>query len=584
MLCHDSPNRKLMETALGNEPADLVIRNGLLVDVYSGRMVDGRSVAVKDRWIAYVGPDADHTIGENTKVIEADGRPISPGYMDTHTHLDSYWNMADFLFYAIPGGTTTFVTELESSGYALGAEGVEAFLGQIRHRPVKFYCTIPSMVTLSPALRSLFISPEQHKRLLADPIVVGLGESYWQGVVLTSDNRVLELMQETLHAGKSVQGHAAGAFDRKLAAYAAAGALSCHESITSEDVLSRLELGYYVMVREGDIRRDLEILLPIKDKIDFRRLILVTDGTNPDLLIKSGYLVDVLQKAVDIGLDPVKTIQMVTINPAQHFGMDHILGGIAPNRFADILILPEKGEMKPDVVISEGRIIAENGTTTIDIPRIPYPAHFFKSVKIPRVSPSDLKVPSSAATSSNGVRTMDIQTGGLVTREGRAMPAEAGGWLEPKPDEDLLKAVFIERVTGKGERFVGFVRGWGQKAGAAATTLCWEAGGLVAVGTNDLDLAVAINRVIEMQGGTSVSVRGEVRLELPFSVLGYLSERPIREIAAGAERFQKELNGLGSNLEYPHLSLMVLTTSAIPFIRITERGYYRFRENDYVGI
>jgi len=573
-----------METALGNEPADLVIRNGRLVDVYSGRVVDGRSVAVKEKWIAYVGPDAGHAIGAGTNVIEADGRLISPGYMDTHTHLCNYWNMADFLFHALPGGTTTFITELETAGYSLGAEGVEAFLAQMRNRPAKFYCMVPPMVTLSPALRSLYVTPAQLKRLLKDPIVLGIGESYWQGVVLTSDDRVLELMQQTLHAGKSVQGHAAGAFDRKLAAYAAAGALSCHESITPEDVLSRLELGYYVMVREGDIRRDLDILLPIKDQVDFKRLILITDGTNPDLLLKRGYLVDVLQKAVDIGIDPVKTIQMVSINPAVHFGLDHILGGIAPNRFADILLLPEEGKMRPDVVISEGRVVAEMGNTVIDIPRTPYPAHFFETVKVDPLSTSDLAIPSSDGALLSGVRSIDIQPGGLVTREGRAMPAVVGGRLEPNPEEDLLKVVFIERITGKGERFVGFLRGWGQKEGASATTLCWEAGGIVAVGSNDLDLTVAINRVIEMQGGSVVSANGKVRLEIPYNVLGFLSELPISEIAARADRFQKEVNGLGSKLEYPHLSMMVLTTSAIPFIRITEKGYYRFRENDLVGI
>jgi adenine deaminase len=584
MLAHISPNRRLIETALGNECADLVIRNGNLVDVYSGRMVPGRSIAVKDRWIAYVGPDGDHTIGENTRVIEADGRIISPGYMDTHTHLASYWNISDFLQYAIPGGTTTFITEVETLGYVLGAEGVEAFLEQLRRRPVKFFCLIPSMATISPALRSLYITPGQIQKLLRHDIVLGLGESYWQAVVLTPDDRVLELMQETLRAGKSVQGHAAGAFDRKLAAYASAGALSCHEAITPEDVLSRLELGYYVMVREGDIRRDLEILLPLKDKIDLRRIILVTDGTNPDLLIKSGYLVDVVQKAVDLGLDPVKVIQMVSINPAEHFGLDHITGGIAPNRFADILILPELGSMRPDVVVSEGKIVAENGRTIVPIPRVPYPANFFSSVKIGPVSPSELAVPSAAASSEGYVRTIDIQPGGLVTREGRARPGVVGGRLEPVPKEDLLKVVFIERLTGRGERFIGFVRGWGQREGASATTLCWEAGGIVAVGSNDVDLAVAINRLIEMQGGTSVSLRGEVRLAIPFSILGFLSELPIVEIAAGAERFQKEMESLGSNLKHPHLSLMVLTTAAIPFIRITEQGYYRFRENDYVGL
>jgi adenine deaminase len=584
MFFREPPTRRLIETALGNESADLVIRGGTLLDVYSGRVVEGRSVAVVDRWIAYVGPDAGHAVGSATRVVEATGRILAPGYMDTHTHLGSYWNIADFLHYAIPGGTTTFITELESAGYARGAEGVKAFLEQLRGRPVKFFCTIPPMVTLSPALRSLYISLEQARDLLREELVLGLGESYWQEVVLTKDHRVLELMQETLRAGKSVQGHAAGAFDRKLAAYAAAGAMSCHESITPEDVLSRLELGLYVMVREGEIRRDLEILLPIKDQIDFRRVILVTDQTNPDLLIRNGYLVDVLQKAVDKGLDPVRVIQTVTINPAEHFGIDHITGGIAPGRLADILILPSLGTMKPDVVISEGRIIAENGRTSVPIDRVPYPPEFFRTVRIAPVSPSDLAIPASVASSTGTVRTIDIQPGGLVSREGRARPGGDGGFLIGVPEEDLLKVVFIERITGRGERFSGFVRGWGQREGSVASTLCWEATGIIAVGADDKDLSTAINRVIEMQGGTVLSVRGEVRVEIPFSALGFLSELPIKEIASGIARFQRELQGLGSRFDNPHLSLLVLTTAAIPFIRMSEKGYYRFREKDYVGV
>ena len=432
-----------------------MILDGTLVDVYSGRVLKDRSVAVKDKWIAYCGPDARHTIGSGTRVIEAAGRVLAPGYMDTHTHLGSYWNLADFLRYAIPGGTTTYITELESVGYARGAEGIKPFLEQVRRRPVKFFCTIPPLVTLSPAVRSLYITPDQAKTLLQEEIILGLGESYWQEVVLTQDNRVLELMREALRAGKSVQGHAAGAFDRKLAAYAAAGAMSCHEAITPEDVLSRLELGLYVMVREGEIRQDLEILLPIKNAIDVRRVILVTDQTNPDLLIRNGYLVDVIQKAVDKGLDPVKTIQMVTINPAEHFGIDHITGGIGPSRLADILILPSLEKMQPDMVISEGRIVAENGRTTVDIPRVPYPPEFFRTVRVAPVSTSDLAIPASAASSGESVRTIAIQPGGLVSREGSARPGHEGGFLKAVPEKDLLKAVFIERVTGRGSVFAG---------------------------------------------------------------------------------------------------------------------------------
>jgi adenine deaminase len=584
MVPHTSPNRRLIETALGHSPADLVIRDGTLLDVYGGRLVPHRSVAVVDRWIAYVGPDASHTIGGHTKVIDAANRILAPGYMDTHTHLGNYWDLSEFLRYAIPGGATTYITEAESFGYARGAEGVRVFLSQSQGRPVKFFCLVPPLVTLSPTDKSNAISPGELRELLRDDRVIGLGESYWQDVVPTADNRVLELMQETLRAGKSVQGHAAGAFDRKLAAYAAAGALSCHEAISTEDVLSRLEMGYHVMVREGDIRRDLEILLPLKDAMDLRRVILVTDGTNPDLLLKQGYLVDVIQKAVDLGLDPVKAVQMVTLNPAEHFGISHFCGGIAPNRFADILLLPDEKHMKPDLVLSEGRIVAEGGRVTVPLPRVPYPEAFFHTVKIPPFSQAQLKVPVGAASSPDSVRTLEIQPGGLVAREGRARPRIVDGCLEADPQNDFLKAVFIERLSGRGEFFIGFVRGWGQKEGAAATTLCWETMGIVAVGTNDLDLSVAINKVIGMQGGTVLAAGGNIRSAIPFNVGGFLSELPMEAIAAGLNAFQREMVLLGSPFEHAHMALMVLTTSAIPFIRMTEKGYYRFRENDYVGL
>ena len=168
-------NRKLVETALGNRSADIVIRDGLLMDVYTGRILPHRSVAVKDQWIAYVGPDADHTMGENTKIIEAGGRLICPGYIDAHTHLITYWNMADFLTYAIPCGATTLVTEAEAYGFASGAEGFEAFLDQIEDRPIKIFGLIPPMVCLSPAVESLFITTDETERFLKDPRVIGLG-------------------------------------------------------------------------------------------------------------------------------------------------------------------------------------------------------------------------------------------------------------------------------------------------------------------------------------------------------------------------------------------------------------------------
>ena len=577
------PARKLIETALGNRPADLVINNGTLVDVYSKRLIPHRSIAICDKWIVYVGPDAGHTINEQTEVIEAEGRLICPGYIDAHTHLANCWNISDFLGYALPCGVTTVITEVESYALALGAEGFKAFLDQIEHSPAKVFALIPPLISASPAVENLYMDRDTAKELLKDPRVLGIGESYWQKIILKHDERVLGLIQDTMDAGKSVQGHAAGAFDRKLSAYAASGAASCHEAITTEDVLSRLELGYYTMIREGDIRRDLEIILPLKDQIDTRRLILVTDGTNPSLLVKQGYLVDVIQKAVDLGFDPVEVLQMVTLNPAEHFGLDALTGGIAPGRRADILLLPELGIMHPDLVISDGRTVAEKGNMRIPLERVPHPEPFYHTVRIDPVTPSDLSVAASNSASNHRIRIIEIQPGGLVTREQTAEANVDRGDYVADVEKDLLKIVFIERVTGKGERFVGFIRGWGQNKGAAASSLCWDASGIMAIGTNDDDLALAINRVIELQGGTALFADGELLLDIPLSVGGCVSELEIHEIAERLERFQQIMLSLGSKLDFAHLTLNTLSTAAIPFVRMTEQGYYRFRENDIVG-
>ncbi len=574
-------NRRIADTALGHEPADTVIRDGVLMDVYTGRILPGRSVAIKDRWIAYVGPDVQHTIGKNTEIIEAGGRLMCPGYIDAHTHLATYWDIADFLAYTIPCGITTHFAEAEAYVFILGAEGFKIFLDQIENQPVKIYGLIPPMVSLSPASEPLLINRDEIKDLLQDPRVMGLGESFWQGTIMTRDNRVLELIQETLKAGKSVEGHAAGAFDTKLAAYAGAGALSCHEAISTDDVLSRLELGLYAMIREGDIRRDLEIILPLKDRIDLRRVILVTDGTNPIDLVKRGYMIDIIQKAVDMGFKPIEAVQMVTLNPAEHFGLDHLMGGIAPGRYADILLLPEDGMMKPELVISGGRVVARNGKTAVEIPGTPYPGDLLKTVRVDPLSSSDLAVP---AHGPGDIRTIDIQPGGLVTREGKATPKVINGRLEADPERDLLKIVFIERTSGQGEKFVGFIRGWGQKKGAAATTLCWDAGAIVAVGANDQDLAAVVNRIIEIQGGAVVCVDGAFLAEIPLNIGGFISQLKMPEIARRIEAFQKTLASLGSTLTFTHLTLNVLSTAAIPFIRMTEKGYYRLKENDFVNL
>ncbi|MCG6882041.1 MAG: amidohydrolase family protein [Deltaproteobacteria bacterium] len=576
--------RKLADVALGKAPADMVIKNGVLMDVYTGRMVPDRSVAMADKWISYVGPDAGYAVGPETHVIDAGGRVICPGYIDAHTHLVNYSDFSDFLAYAIPSGVTTVLTEIDSYAFALGKEGINVFLAQTESCPITVYVVVPPMVSLSPATAPIRITKEQLSELLTHRRVMGLGESYWQGAILTRDGSVLDLMAETRKMRKSIQGHAAGAFDRKLAAYVATGVESCHEAISTEDVLNRLEMGLYAMIREGDIRRDLEIILPLKDKVDFRRMILVTDGTNPDFLLKKGYLHDVVQKAVDLGVAPMDAVRMVTLNPAEHLGLDNLIGGVAPGRYGDLLLLADLNNMMPEMVISKGRIVAEKGHLCISIADADPPEILLNTVNVEPISPADLGISKSLSDEAGRIRSIDIQPGGLVAREGRGVPVVSDKYLMSDPEKDLLKIVFIERISGKGEMFVGFVRGWGQKRGAVATSTCWDAGGIVGIGENDADLAAAVNRVIEIQGGMSLFVEGRLEAEIPLRAGGYVSELKMPELALRLENFQNIMVSLGFIHDNALLSLSVMTAAAIPFIRMTEKGYYRFRENDFVGL
>ncbi len=574
--------RELMDVALGGRPADLVITGGTLMDVYSGRLVPDRFLAAAQGRIAYVGPEVRSMIGPDTLVIEAQGRVMAPGYIDAHTHLANYWNLADFLNLAVPCGLTTFVTEIESYGFALGAAGLRAFLAQIEDFPINCLGLIPPMVTRSQAAKGLAITPAQARDLLAEPAIWGLGEPYWQAVVPLADPQVLGLIEAAASAGKTFQGHAAGARGPKLAAYALAGAGSCHEGITPGDVLERLEMGYYAMIRHGDIRQDVGIIPALQGKIDLRRLILMTDGTNPLLLEKNAYLADVVQQAVDLGVTPVEAVRLVTLNPAEYLGLERDLGGLAPGRRADVLLLPSPKRVVPDLVIAGGRVLARDGAMVEPLPRVPYPPQVYDTVRLDPITPDDLIVPAPAGYEK--IRTMEVDPGGLVTREGQAEPRVMDGRCLADPGRDLLKIVFMERVTGQGTKFIGFVRGWGLSQGALATSITWDSAGVVAVGADDVGLARAVNRVIELKGGSVACREDEVLAEVPFPVVGYISDLPLHDVAERIRAFERAAADLGCTLTNAHLTLNVMSATAIPFIKLTETGFYRFRENDVVGV
>jgi len=573
---------QLIKVALGYEKADLAVVNANVVNVYTAEVLKDYTITVKDKWIAYVGKNANEAIGPDTEVIDAEGRTVIPGLIDGHTHIAWMFSVAEFLRYAMAGGTTTVVTETLEPYPVCGYAGVVDFLESLRDQPIKILATAPAMISISSAARGL--TREDLAKLLARDDVIGLGESYWQAI-LQYPADILPRYEQTLLAGKTLEGHSAGAGDKKLAAYVAVGITSCHEPINAEQVLERLRVGLHILVREGSIRRDLAEIAQIKDRgIDLRRLVLSTDGVEPRDLIEKGYMEFVLQKAIDYGFDPIDAVQMATLNVAEHFSLDALIGGIAPGRFADMVIIPDIKTIDARMVISNGKVVARDGKL-IDAPR----RHTFtkaslNSVKLPReMTPSDFIISADHDAATVNVRVINMVTD-LVTAELQMPWPVTEGELKSDIDQDVIKAAAIDRTHNPGKMMVGLIKGFGLKSGAMACSAAWDTSDIIVAGTNDADMAAAVNRIHALQGGAVVCENEKILAELPLPVFGIMSDLPIETIAGRLQEIKKSISQLGVAFPDPFLTLITLTGAAIPYLRICEEGLVNLKNGKILEV
>lgn len=574
----------LMLVAQGKEKADVVLMGGSVVNVYTGEILENTSIAIKGERIAYIGSKIESLIGDKTLVIDARNKVIAPGFIESHTHMLNYLTPADFLMLAVPGGTTTVVTESMDISFVAGYRGVLEFLKSLLNQPIKIFATVPAMISLSQANVKRSFDARALKRLLRRKEVVGLGETYWAPLV-QGDKRLLQVFSLAQKSGKILDGHAAGARDGKLQAYVAAGISSDHEPITVAEVLERMRLGLYVLVREGDVRRDLEEVAKIaKEKLDFRRLCLCTDTVYAKTLLERGYMESLVQKAIDVGFDPIVAIQMATINIAERFNLDNILGGLAPGKFADMVVLPDLKHIKAEIVLSNGKIVAREGKMLARPRRHRYPQWMKKTLSFSRPAiPEDfnLKVESSSGTVK--VRVIKMATG-LVTEQLILELPVLYGKLESRPEQDLLKVAILDGKEGPQKRFAGLVQGFGLKKGALATNSAWDILGIIVIGVSEQDMALAVNRVIEMGGGTVFCLEGRVLAEFSTPIGGLISEEPADIQTKSMAKIQKELAACGVPWSDGYQTLSVLSTPAIPFLRIFEDGLYDIRENKVVPL
>ena len=570
----------LMETALGHIPADLAIVNAQLVNVYSGEILSDTAVAVKNGWIAATGHLAPGTIGPETRIIDATGQTLIPGFIEGHTHLATLMTPDYFIPHAVRHGTTTIITETMETYPVAGLEGVMDFLASIRHQPITMLATAPALASISPAGSRM--SLDDLCTVLDHEAVIGLGESYWQAV-LKEPSLYLDRFRETLLRDQVLEGHSAGAGGAKLMAYAATGVSSCHEAISAKDALERLRLGMAVMIREGSIRRELAAISAIAEQsVSCRRLLLVTDGVNPLHLLQDGYLDAVVQKAIDFGFSPVDAIRMATLHVAEHFQIDAVVGGIAPGRQADMVLIPAPDCIRPTCVIARGKLLWEEGRDLPQVQRHSFSESSRSTIRLgdAPIDAGRFRIEASAAVSQVDVRIMDLITE-LVTKEAHLTMPVVEGLVCSDPTQDILKVAAIDRRYSPGKTAVGFIRGFGLRSGAFATSAAWDTTDIVVVGATDADMAACVQRIQQLQGGFVVCNEGKVLAELALPVMGLMAQEPAEIIREKMEAVTAAVHALGSKLSDPMLTLTTLTTAAIPYLRICEEGLFDLKSGQF---
>ena len=540
-----------LAVARGDEPADLVIRGGRVLSVFTREWLSV-DVAVVDGVVAGLGRY------EGAEVIDADGRYVVPGFVDAHMHLESSKLLVDeFARLVLPFGTTAVVADPHEIANVLGTDGVHWLLDASAGLPLDVYFMASSCVPASE-----FESPRRAlttgdlDALLRRRRVIGLAEMMnFPGVIGAAESEV-----EKLSLAAHVDGHAPGVRGAALQAYAAAGIGSDHEAYTAEEGRERLRAGMWLLIREGSAARNLAALLPLLAEYGPARIAFCTDDREPEHIAEDGHINSMVRDAVAAGIPPEDALVCATLNPTLWHGLDS-LGAVAPGRAADLLLLPDLERFVPDVVLKLGRPVAE-------IPRAEVPDWVRHTVRIGALGPEVFRVPWTGGHA----RVIGIVPGQIVTDSlVEEIPARAGA-ASADAGRDLAKIAVVERHLGTGRAGLGFVRGFGLQRGALASSVAHDAHNVVVVGMNDASMAAAVRRLANRGGGIVVVDGAEVLAELPLPVAGLLSDAPLQEVVDRSRALIAAARQLGCTLDSPFQHLAFLALSVIPSLKLTDRG------------
>lgn len=573
-------SKTLAAVAQGQKPADVVIRDAKLVNVCTAEIQEGIDVAIAQGRIAYLG-SAEHCIGESTQVIDAQGQYIAPGFLDGHIHVESsMMGVGEYARAVVPHGTTGIYMDPHEICNVLGLDGVKVMDEDAHRTPLKTMITTPSCVPAVPGFEDTgsFVGPEDVAETMSWPSVVGLGEMMnFPGILGGTDHAHGEV-GATLEAGKIVTGHySMPETDRGLNAYIASGVRCCHESTRAEDALAKMRFGMYAMLRYGSAWKDLPVLAEAVtgNDIDTRYAVLVSDDTHPHTLVADGHLDHIVRTAVELGIDPVTAIQMVTINCAQCFQMDHDLGSIAPGKCADIVFLDNLEDLRVTRVLIDGDVVAEDGKPTFDLEPFVFPAWVTHSMHLGLdITPETfaVPVPEGASNTAARIRTIEVIPGKVGTFETHVDLPVIEGLLESDTGLDVLKTFVFERHHETGTFGYGFVKGFGIKRGAMASTVAHDAHNLLVVGTNDDDMALAANTLASCGGGMAVVADGEILGLVELPIAGLMDALPAEELSAKVHALEGAWEKIGCTMPSPFMTMALIPLACLPELRLTNRG------------
>lgn len=562
--------KRQLEAAGGLRKADLLLTNLQLVDVYTEE-IRPASISIYDGHIVAIDPDP--AVGAE-QVIDCGGQYAVPGFMDAHVHVETTLLTPEALAEVIvPWGTTTLMVDAMEIANVAGEEGLLALVDQADKLPFRMFLEIPSRVPTAPGLETTggVLGPKEVRRLMNRRESVSLGELD-PSKILDLRDEYLEKVLATMDSGRICNGHAIGLNPLELNMYAAGHLMDDHECVTYQELLERLRVGIRVLIREGSSERNGKELLGAvaQHKLPTDHLMFCTDDKHVQDIVREGHISYNVQLAIDAGISPVKAIQMATLNTARHFRMEDRLGSITPGRMADLMLLPNLTQIKPSLVLKDGRIVAENGKAAPAVHK-EYPSHLFDTIHVsPAVCEESFAV--SAQGSQAKCRIIDLIPDQIINNEQQLWMDIRDGRIETDPQRDILKLSVVERYGKNGRVCSAFVKGFQLKNGALASSVSHDHHNIVVVGTNDRDMLCAVRELDRLHGGFAAAVDGGIAASIALPLGGLMSPLSAGEVMSQMERVNAAAAKLGCTMAAPFMTLSFISLPTVPQLGLTDVG------------